>query len=114
MCCDPRTEETCYDGKLNPVECKKFGEGGCGCSKKRKNKQKQVRCGFSETNPGYCADVCCDGITEETCMGDDGELYCAKYSEGGCPCEDDDDVKCGYSEYFPGYCTKVCKSCRNP
>eukprot|EP00569_Conticribra_weissflogii_P006955 CAMPEP_0171333602 /NCGR_PEP_ID=MMETSP0878-20121228/4101_1 /TAXON_ID=67004 /ORGANISM="Thalassiosira weissflogii, Strain CCMP1336" /LENGTH=327 /DNA_ID=CAMNT_0011834549 /DNA_START=81 /DNA_END=1064 /DNA_ORIENTATION=+ len=109
ICCDPLTEETCYDGKLNPVECKKFGEGGCGCSNTKKKKQKQVRCGFSKTNPGYCADVCCDEITEETCMGDDdGVLYCAKYSEGGCPCEDDDDVKCGYSEYFPGYCTKVC------
>ncbi len=112
VCCDPRTEETCYDGKLRPVECKRFGEGGCGCSKTKKKKNEkertQVRCGFSETDPGYCADVCCDEITEETCVGDDGELYCAKYSDGGCPCEDEDDVKCGYSENFPGYCTKVC------
>jgi len=55
------------------------------------------------------ATIDCDWWTEEMCIGDDGELFCTKYEDGGCPCavgeercDADEDV--GYL----GYCTAVC------
>lgn len=34
--------------------------------------------------------------------------YCAKISEGGCPCPNNDEVKCGASQYSSGYCARAC------
>lgn len=50
---------------------------------------------------------------KETCynstsIDDSSSSYCAKISEGGCPCRNSDEVKCGASEYYAGYCTRIC------
>ncbi len=44
---------------------------------------------------GYCTEVCCDEITEETCYSDiTGHVEsCALLSEGGCPCPEGE-TKC--------------------
>lgn len=34
--------------------------------------------------------------------------YCAKITEGGCPCSNSDEVKCGANQYYSGYCAIAC------
>lgn len=45
---------------------------------------------------------------ESTAMDQSTPSYCAKISDGGCPCPNSNEVKCGASEYYAGYCTRVC------
>ena len=46
--------------------------------------------------PGWCADVCCDHKTEETCFDyhSDVLMSCAAIADGGCPCPENH-VRCG-------------------
>jgi hypothetical protein len=49
-------------------------------------------------------ELCHDGdFNDETSTS-----YCAKISEGGCPCPNSDEVKCGANEYYSGYCARAC------
>lgn len=103
VCCDIRTEETCYDVDttdsadssipiLWPISCAKRSEGGCPCPKH------QVKCGINEYNPtGNCIDHCCDWQTEHTCHyidimhGNKKVYYCKSYDEGTCPTTDEEE-----------------------
>jgi hypothetical protein len=82
----------------------------------------QVKCGaFDGYDDWYCTSVCCDIMTEHTCYNETNTeaLYCAKISEGGCPCQSGQ-VRCEVSQYSIGYCTDVCcdweveETCYNP
>ncbi|KAL7444217.1 hypothetical protein ACHAXH_007228 [Discostella pseudostelligera] len=111
ICCDPYTEETCYDddedGKVNQY-CTAFAEGGCPCP------QGQEMCNADQLNgfASYCAVVCCDSIKEEICvdLDEDGYVnqYCAAIAEGGCPCHEGQ-KKCN-DPFNDGssYCALVC------
>jgi hypothetical protein len=81
----------------------------------------QVRCGAYDGFEGVCTSLCCDIMTEDTCYDEitSEPSYCAKISEGGCPCPSGQ-VRCGMNEYSIGYCTDVCcdweyeETCYNP
>lgn len=45
---------------------------------------------------------------EEVCHDSSAMPYCAKISEGGCPCPNNNEVKCGASQYSSGYCARAC------
>ena len=54
--------------------------------------------------PGWCIDVCCDAITEETCYEVDSftleyKTYCKAIADGGCPCWDGSE-RCGSGEVY--------------
>ena len=84
LCCDFVTEETCYnETTFEPIYCAKILDGGCPCP------SNQVRCGVSQYSIGYCTDtccetdICCDSVTEETCLDDDSNpSSCAPIEEG--------------------------------
>eukprot|EP01083_Nonionella_stella_P095428 267916_1 len=75
VCCDVRTEETCYDDMTNEaITCARYDEGGCPCP------DGQVKCGANEFSSGYCTSLCCDWMVEETCYDENGEpAYCKSY-----------------------------------
>ncbi|KAL3788381.1 hypothetical protein HJC23_009187 [Cyclotella cryptica] len=101
ICCDPLTEETCYDENLNARSCAPIEEG-CPCP------EGKSRCGAFEGFPGLCSSLCCDSLSEETCYDESWQpLYCAKFSDGGCPCPVNQ-TKCGANKFDPGYCADVC------
>lgn len=81
VCCNVRTEETCYDETTEvATSCARYDEGGCPCP------EGQVRCGVSQFSSGYCTSLCCDWTIEETCY--DGNMepaYCKRYDDGTCP-----------------------------
>jgi hypothetical protein len=45
---------------------------------------------------------------EEMCHDSFARPYCAKISEGGCPCPNNDEIKCDASQYSSGYCARAC------
>mmetsp|Transcript_16006 Transcript_16006/g.38454 ORF Transcript_16006/g.38454 Transcript_16006/m.38454 type:complete len:172 (+) Transcript_16006:100-615(+) len=85
VCCDIRTEETCYNETTgDPYSCVRYDEGGCPCSG-----ENQTKCGVSQFSNGYCTTQClvhCDWTVEETCYDDNWEpASCKKYEDGPCP-----------------------------
>ncbi len=52
---------------------------------------------------GYCTDICCDPLTEETCYSQNtGQPEsCSSFADGGCPCPHGQ-FKCGVMEGYPG------------
>ena len=110
--CDDDAEEVCYDEWSLPSHCAKIVDGGCHpCF------DGQVKCGARPGFSGICVDVCCDKSESEDCYKDDGEKYCAKFTDGGCPCGDGY-VRCHYEkrriEPFPGlgYCEPASWCCK--
>ena len=65
VCCDPATEDTCYDDDDRPVSCAKIADGGCPCA------AGYERCDADLANGiiGHCAppEFCCDSATEDWC-----------------------------------------------
>jgi len=109
--CDDDAEEVCYDEWSLPSHCAKIVDGGCHPSFDDVVSRGE-RTGFS----GICVDVCCDKSESEDCYNDDGEKYCAKFTDYGCPCGDGY-VRCHYEkrriEPFPGlgYCEPASWCC---
>jgi len=81
VCCDIKTEETCYDETTkDPISCARYDEGGCPCP------SSQVKCGVSHFSSGYCTALCCDWRVEQTCHNGNGKpISCRKYDDGPCP-----------------------------
>lgn len=87
VCCDIRTEETCFDAiTWDPIGCARYDRGGCPCP------EGEVKCGANEFSSGYCTKLCCDWSTEQTCYDENWEpAYCKKYDDG--PCHQSDGLK---------------------
>ncbi|KAL7549811.1 hypothetical protein ACHAWF_013065 [Thalassiosira exigua] len=67
VCCDFRTEETCFNRTTwHPVSCARLDEGGCPCP------EGEVKCGFNDFSSGYCTSLCCNFTVEETCYNATG------------------------------------------
>ncbi|KAL7466632.1 hypothetical protein ACHAXS_006928, partial [Conticribra weissflogii] len=104
VCCDDNIEETCHSTYSGRAEsCALISEGGCTCP------NGEIKCDIFGGQAGYCAKVCCDKFTEETCYSMiTGEAEsCASILDGGCPCPKGQ-IKCGATEGYVGRCTKVC------
>ncbi|KAL3775862.1 hypothetical protein ACHAW5_010156 [Stephanodiscus triporus] len=107
-CCDSYTEETCFeydDGYSKPYTnqyCAAIVDGGCPCP------GDQVKCDtdLSANYAGWCADVCCDYNTEETCYNPPS---CALIADGGCPCPAGQE-RCGadLANNNTGWCADDC------
>jgi len=109
ICCDQLTEETCYEYYPNGTSksyCSASADGGCPCP------EGTERCGADPKNnyTGWCTDICCDQMTEETCYNFlTGELYCAAIADGGCPCPEGTE-RCGADNETGslGFCSNIC------
>ncbi|KAL7465812.1 hypothetical protein ACHAXS_006131 [Conticribra weissflogii] len=104
LCCEDYVEETCYSQSTGQAEsCAKIVDGGCPCP------EGQIKCGAFGGYPGYCTDICCDPLTEETCYSQNtGQPEsCSSFADGGCPCPHGQ-FKCGVMEGYPGYCASKC------
>ncbi|KAL7462524.1 hypothetical protein ACHAXS_002905, partial [Conticribra weissflogii] len=98
VCCDDDIEETCHSTYTGRAEsCALISEGGCTCP------DGELKCDSLGSNAGYCAKICCNQFTEETCHSPiTGEAEsCAIIADGGCPCPDGE-VKCGATEGYAG------------
>lgn len=104
VCCDFLSEDTCYNETTSePSFCVKISEGGCPCP------PDQIRCGVSDFSIGYCTDVCCDWVTEETCYdATTRKTTCVPITEGGCTGCQNGQIKCGETDNNPGYCADFC------
>ena len=106
VCCDPATEETCYDDNYDPISCEAITDGGCPCPEG----EEKCNADPENGNVGWCAKLCCDSETEEMCFDENYDpISCAAIADGGCPCPEGEE-RCGANEAsgYLGYCAKVC------
>ncbi|KAL9183377.1 hypothetical protein ACHAXT_005164 [Thalassiosira profunda] len=82
VCCDVKTEETCYDALTgDATHCARLDEGGCPCP------EGEERCGANDYSSGFCTRLCCDPeTTVETCYDENHvPVLCRREGDKPCP-----------------------------